>query len=237
MQFRDDGWFNATAAAAKFNKEPSSWLRLVETAGYVCALADILYPDPVRRTQLNEIKELHAGNMNSASARTQLAAFISSTGLVVGKRGGRDKGGGTWLHPKLAVAFARWLSDDFAAWCDIQIDNIIHGEEKDWRMLRHSSAAGYKVMSEMLYDSRVEAGKSVESRHYATEAKLVNWALTGAFKPLDREQLSTKELDLLARLQRKNTRLLAQNISYQQRKEALHDVAEAEKTKLLSLVS
>ncbi|WP_232968152.1 KilA-N domain-containing protein [Pseudomonas sp. CCOS 191] len=24
-----------------------------------------------------------------------------------------DRGGGTWLHPKLAVKFARWLSLDF----------------------------------------------------------------------------------------------------------------------------
>lgn len=34
-------------------------------------------------------------------------------------------GGGTWLHPKLGVAFARWISQDFAVWCDLQIDAII----------------------------------------------------------------------------------------------------------------
>lgn len=34
-------------------------------------------------------------------------------------------GGGTWLHPKLGVAFARWISPDFAVWCDLQIDAII----------------------------------------------------------------------------------------------------------------
>lgn len=36
-----------------------------------------------------------------------------------------DRGGGTWLHPKLAVAFARWLSADFAVWADLQIDGLI----------------------------------------------------------------------------------------------------------------
>jgi len=35
-------------------------------------------------------------------------------------------GGGTWLHPKLAVAFARWLDVRFAIWCDMQIDKILH---------------------------------------------------------------------------------------------------------------
>jgi len=34
-------------------------------------------------------------------------------------RGGRNRPDGTWFHPKLAVAFARWLSDDFAVWCDL----------------------------------------------------------------------------------------------------------------------
>ncbi|AQS50552.1 hypothetical protein PAEH1_01490 [Paenalcaligenes hominis] len=36
-----------------------------------------------------------------------------------------DRGGGTWLHPKLAVRFAQWLDIDFAIWCDEQIDEII----------------------------------------------------------------------------------------------------------------
>lgn len=43
-------------------------------------------------------------------------------------RAQRGRAGGTWLHPKLAVAFARWLSPDFAVWCDLQIDALIHGD-------------------------------------------------------------------------------------------------------------
>ncbi|WP_145590731.1 KilA-N domain-containing protein [Yersinia aleksiciae] len=42
-------------------------------------------------------------------------------------RARKDRGGGTWLHPKLAVRFARWLSVDFEIWCDEQIDGIIRG--------------------------------------------------------------------------------------------------------------
>lgn len=29
--------------------------------------------------------------------------------------------GGTFCHPKLAVFFARWLSPEFAVWCDLMI--------------------------------------------------------------------------------------------------------------------
>lgn len=40
----------------------------------------------------------------------------------------RGRSGGTWLHPKLAVAFARWVSADFAVWADLHIDALLRGE-------------------------------------------------------------------------------------------------------------
>lgn len=43
-------------------------------------------------------------------------------------RSPRGRGGGTWFHPKLAVAFARWISPDFAVWCDLHIDALLRGE-------------------------------------------------------------------------------------------------------------
>lgn len=43
---------------------------------------------------------------------------------LIRTRRGRYEGG-TWLHPKLGVMFARWVSPKFAVWCDLQIDNII----------------------------------------------------------------------------------------------------------------
>lgn len=43
-------------------------------------------------------------------------------------RGQRGRGGGTWLHPKLAVTFSRWLDVKFAVWCDLHIDALLRGE-------------------------------------------------------------------------------------------------------------
>lgn len=40
----------------------------------------------------------------------------------------KGRSGGTWLHPKLAVSFARWLDVDFAVWCDLHIDALLRGE-------------------------------------------------------------------------------------------------------------
>lgn len=54
-----------------------------------------------------------------------LAAFKRKYGNIPHLQARRGVGGGTWLHPKLAVRFAQWLSDDFAVWCDEQIDGIM----------------------------------------------------------------------------------------------------------------
>lgn len=53
----------------------------------------------------------------------------------------RGAGGGTWLHPKLAVVFARWLDIDFAVWCDMQIDRLLSGDGLAKQRLHASLAA------------------------------------------------------------------------------------------------
>jgi len=132
------------------------------------------------------------------------------------------------MHPKLGVPFARWLDLDFAVWCDEQIERLIHGtpEQTDWKRLRHEAASSYKVMSDVLLESRTEDGKETQPYHYANEAKLVNWALTGEFKPLDRATLSTSDLDTLAKLEARNSVLLAKGASRDLRKELLTALVE-----------
>lgn len=132
------------------------------------------------------------------------------------------------MHPKLGVAFARWLDMDFAVWCDEQIEAIIHGtpEQTDWRRLRHEAASSYKVMSDIVKETRIEMGKEAQPYHYANEAKLINWALTGKHKPLDRSTLSTEQLDLLAKLEARNSVLLARGANRDSRKELLKATAE-----------
>lgn len=144
--------------------------------------------------------------------------------LILTKRG---RNGGTWLHPKLGVVFARWLDVDFSIWCDEQIDNIIHGEpgQTDWRALRHEAASSYKVMSAMLDTKRQLDGKETKPHHYANEAKLVNWAITGEFKSLDRNSLNAGDLDLLAKLETMNTLLIGQGFDRGSRKVKLQSVA------------
>lgn len=149
-----------------------------------------------------------------------------SGNLTEAKRG---KNGGTWVHPKLGVLFARWCDIRFAVWCDEQIEEIIHGkpEQQDWRKLRHEAASSYKVMSDVLHDYRQDMGKETKSFHYANEAKLVNWAITGEFKPLDRESLSERELDVLGKLESRNSVMIARGADRETRKEILSGMAES----------
>jgi hypothetical protein len=96
VAFTGDGWFNATAPAARFGKAPHEWLRLPATHEYLSALARKYGKIPYSRTK-------------------------------------RGNDGGTWMHPKLAVPFARWLDVDFAVWCDEQIDHILRGGLSVWQ--------------------------------------------------------------------------------------------------------
>lgn len=147
----------------------------------------------------------------------------------------KGRSGGTWMHPKLAIAFARWLSDDFAVWCDLQIDKIIHGEREsiDWGMMRHASKSSNKVANEILMMVRQEQGKETKHFHYANEAKLVNYALTGKFEPVDRDSLSAQDLDLLASLENRNSVLIGRDVDRETRKEILCQMVSAARLRLL----
>lgn len=141
-------------------------------------------------------------------------------------RAREDRGGGTWLHPKLAVAFARWLSVDFAVWCDSQIDKLIHGDQDDWQHLRDSAAIGYQGMCDALNLTRQAQGKQTAPHHFINEARLINGVLYGEFKGRDRTDMNRAELRLIGMLEQRNTFLLGQGLGYQQRKQALTEYVE-----------
>lgn len=122
VRFNSDGWIDAAPAAKIFSKEPTAWLRSIETVEYVSALAEALFGKGVSETDLTLLR-----SMNSKGGEVKKLALdlVKQTGLVITKAG---RGGGTWLHPKLAVAFARWLDVKFAVWCDLHIDALLRGE-------------------------------------------------------------------------------------------------------------
>ncbi len=75
--------------------------------------------------------------LRSPSTKEYMGALADLYSLksseLVQARAGRS--GGTMLHPKLGVALARWCDARFAAWCDKQIDHILHGGLSLWRKI------------------------------------------------------------------------------------------------------
>ncbi len=141
--------------------------------------------------------------------------------LLKTKRGRHHSG--TWFHPKLAVPFARWLDLRFAVWCDYQIDQLLRGNHPhfDWKKMRSEAASSFKVMNEALQIVREHQGKATKAYHFMNESKLINGVLTGNYKGIDRDALPQAQLDLLARLEVRNSVLIGQGFDYQTRKASL----------------
>lgn len=68
--------------------------------------------------------------LENAETKRYMAALAEhlntpDSGYLIKTKRGRS--GGTWLHPKMAVAFTRWIDVDFGVWADIHIDAVIRG--------------------------------------------------------------------------------------------------------------
>ena len=97
-----DGFINGTAMCVAYSKDVSDWLKTDETWELVTALAEDLRIEPVQS------KNHKSGN----SVFTRVSATYPS--LVIVRRGSPENGGGTWLHPDLAIQLAQWCSAPFA---------------------------------------------------------------------------------------------------------------------------
>lgn len=151
----------------------------------------------------------------------------------------RGRNGGTWLHPKLAVAFARWLSAEFAVWCDEQIDQLIReGGGQGWSQARSELSTIHRALCEALKLCRADQGKTTEAHHYANEARLINQVIAQTFGGRAREQLTPHELNTVTRLESRDMVLLGKGLTYRERKAALLNHAlELQNTGLRSVAA
>lgn len=104
VRFNSDGWLHASKIAERFGKRLDHWLDNAGTLEYIQALDEVI------------------------SGRESEIVHPRKSGYVKTSRARIDRGGGTWLHPKLAVAFARWCNAKFSVWCDLHIDALLRGE-------------------------------------------------------------------------------------------------------------
>ena len=129
-----------------------------------------------------------------------------------------DRGGGTWLHPKLAVKFARWLSVDFEIWCDEKVDDLLRGNSKSWAGARREAAIGHKAVCDAIALNCEAQGKTAQKHHFINEARLINQVITGSFAGRDRDQLSAAELEVVTLAELRDTALICSGMRYAERK-------------------
>lgn len=101
--------FHYQGKAVRFNSD--GWINAGDAAGQFGKRVDHWLANAETKQYINALAEA----LNTRD----------SGDLILSRRG---RGGGTWLHPKLAVAFARWLDVKFAVWCDLHIDALLRGE-------------------------------------------------------------------------------------------------------------
>lgn len=95
---QSDGFVNATAMCKAGGRLFADYARLARTQEYMAALADVVGEKPCSAAV--------AGNP------------ITASGLIHTIQGGTPSLQGTWIHPRLAIDLARWISPPFAVFMD-----------------------------------------------------------------------------------------------------------------------
>lgn len=110
VAFTENGYLNATMIAKHYGRQVRDYLINNRTKDYMNALNEHL-SEAVKTASQSD-------GRNRLSEQNQLVIVV---------KGGKSSEQGTWLHPKLAIDFARWLNPRFAVWCDMQIEQMTTG--------------------------------------------------------------------------------------------------------------
>lgn len=108
IPFLSDGWVNATQMAKAFGTRPREFLKHEPAQKYITALKDVLK---------EEVK-----------TKGLLSPTVPEPDVVRVVYGGKEGEHGTWMHPDLALEFARWLSPHFGIWCNRVMRDVLEGK-------------------------------------------------------------------------------------------------------------
>lgn len=148
--------------------------------------------------------------------------------LVRTQHGGAYKG--TWLHNKLALPFARWLSVKFEYQLDKWVEQRLN-EEHQRKQHRLALRTGFLPLTNAILDAHTE----IKPYHFSNECDLINKLVTGMcakkFKQVHgvdsvRDALTAAESQLMDKLQVHNTSLIELGFSYEARKDLLQKQAD-----------
>lgn len=151
IEFRLNGdlMVNATEMAKPFQKRPIDFMRLPFTVEFL-------------ETYLRVKPKCENLTLPIYQKDNSYKSYYS--GLVVTQKGGLNPG--TWMHEDVAIEFARWLSPEFAIWCNDRIKEILleqaHVDETNEKQI-------YEMVSKYLTDhnkSLMQYSKELSSRFH-----------------------------------------------------------------------
>jgi len=161
--------------------------------------------------KLNSTKDIMKEILQDVNMENSL--YLSTEELKCVKKG---KFGGTYLHPYLFIDFAMWLSPRFR----LQAIKWVHDRLID---LRHVVGDEYKELTSAVQKYL----ETPDYRRYKEEARLVKEVTFGMVTNKKRNNMSQKELDLMAQIQRADINLLKKGVKdIEQRRRVLFKFKE-----------
>jgi hypothetical protein len=180
--------------------------------GYFSATNLINYWNDSKR----EKKQL--GNYMKTQSTLEFVEQLKKEGIekpiITGR--GQSNNSGTWVHPKVFIDLAMWVSVEFKSKViDYVIDGLIQS--------RHDAGDYYKEMTKAILETYVEVyGRNPNPNVYIEEANIVKSLVSCS----DRNNMSESELKQLTYLQKFNSMLIRKKIGKQSRIKQLIQASE-----------
>lgn len=188
MQRTKDGYFNANNLIENWNEA---------------------HPD--KKKQIGSYK-------NIQSTKDYINHLITYEGIESPIISGRGINGGTWMHPKVFIDFAMWVSLEFKSKV---IDWVLDGLIKS----RHDAGDYYKEMCASIMSTYIEYhGTKPSPMIYINEAHMIK-ELLGIDK--SRNELTEKELSNITTMQKVNTTLIEDRVGKVSRRKHLEIIARS----------
>ncbi len=227
-----------------------NWLRNKNTIEFL-GVWEALNNPVFNSLEFEGIKNQAGSNRFVMSAKQ----WIDTTGAI-GIRAQAGRYGGTYAHKDIAFEFGAWVSPEFKFMIikEFQRLKALEQELEHWDYRRFLSKINYRLQTDAVRNFLIPATNisgNNEWLMYAKEADIVNVALFGqtAKEWRDknpnlaksntnlRDHASVHQLTVLANLESLNSMLISQELSKEQRFEALQTEAQRQLRTLLSVAN
>jgi len=157
-------------------------------------------------------------NYRSQKSAKEFEQYLINEGIEKPVITTTGKSSGTWMHPKIFIDFAMWVSLEFKSKViDMVMDGLIES--------RLNAGDYYKEMSSAIMDKYVDCyHKKPSPMIFINEARMIK-SIAGIGK--GRNELTEKELQVITILQKVNSTLITESVGKESRKRQLNLISRS----------